>query len=60
MVSAQEWCVQRGYELVELDPELDEEWESEQDFIETTGIKRVVQALQAHIWPDLTLKGNVS
>uniref|UniRef100_A0A1B6MUC4 Alpha-and gamma-adaptin-binding protein p34 n=1 Tax=Graphocephala atropunctata TaxID=36148 RepID=A0A1B6MUC4_9HEMI len=54
--TAQEWCVKQGYELVELNPELDEEWEAEQDFIETTGIKRVVQALQAHVWPNLTMK----
>lgn len=55
-LSAQEWCVQNGFELVELDPEVDEEWEAEQDFVETTGIKRVVQALHAHVWPNLTLK----
>ncbi|XP_054278105.1 alpha- and gamma-adaptin-binding protein p34-like [Macrosteles quadrilineatus] len=55
-LSALEWCVQHGFELVELDPEVDEEWEAEQDFVETTGIKRVVQALHAHVWPNLTLK----
>lgn len=49
--------MKNGYELVELDPELDAEWEAEQDFVETTGIKRVVQALHAHVWPDLVLKG---
>uniref|UniRef100_A0A1B6HKV1 Alpha-and gamma-adaptin-binding protein p34 n=1 Tax=Homalodisca liturata TaxID=320908 RepID=A0A1B6HKV1_9HEMI len=54
--TAQEWCVKQGFELVELNPELDEEWEAEQDFIETTGIKRVVQALHAHVWPNLTMK----
>ncbi|KAL1115011.1 hypothetical protein AAG570_007834, partial [Ranatra chinensis] len=53
---AQEWCLKEGYELIELEPKLDEEWESEQDFIETTGIKRVKQALEAHVWPNLTLK----
>ncbi|KAG8336240.1 hypothetical protein J6590_048462 [Homalodisca vitripennis] len=56
--TAQEWCVKQGFELVELNPELDEEWEAEQDFIETTGIKRVVQALHAHVWPNLTMKVN--
>jgi hypothetical protein len=40
-----------------LNPELDPEWEQEQDFIETTGIKRVVQAMHAHLWPNLQMKG---
>ncbi|KDR19806.1 alpha- and gamma-adaptin-binding protein p34-like [Zootermopsis nevadensis] len=56
-VTAQEWCVEQGFELVELNPELDTEWEAEQDFIETTGIKRVVQAMHAHLWPNLRMKG---
>lgn len=56
-VSVQEWCVEQGFELVELNPELDPEWEEEQDFIETTGIKRVVQAMHAHLWPNLHMKG---
>lgn len=54
-LSAQEWCVKKGFELVELDPEIDE-YESEQDFAETTGIKRVIQALHAHVWPNLSMK----
>nr|CAD7460226.1 unnamed protein product [Timema tahoe] len=53
----QEWCVDQGFELVELDPELDAEWEAEQDFLETTGIKRVVQAMHSHLWPNLRMKG---
>nr|CAD7263171.1 unnamed protein product [Timema shepardi]CAD7574189.1 unnamed protein product [Timema californicum] len=56
-VAAQEWCVDQGFELVELDPELDAEWEAEQDFIETTGIQRVVQAVHSHLWPNLRMKG---
>lgn len=56
-VKVQEWCVERGFELVELNPELDPEWEEEQDFIETTGIKRVIQAMHAHLWPNLHMKG---
>lgn len=53
----QEWCVEQGFELVELNPEIDVEWEEEQDFLETTGVKRVVQALHAHLWPNLHMKG---
>ncbi|XP_067015530.1 alpha- and gamma-adaptin-binding protein p34 [Anabrus simplex] len=56
-VAVQEWCVEQGFELVELNPELDPEWEEEQDFLETTGIKRVVQAMHAHLWPNLRMKG---
>ncbi|PSN50392.1 Alpha- and gamma-adaptin-binding protein p34 [Blattella germanica] len=44
-VAVQEWCVEQGFELVEINPELDPEWEEEQDFIETTGIKRRPQQL---------------
>ncbi|KAJ9584212.1 hypothetical protein L9F63_021447, partial [Diploptera punctata] len=55
-VTVQEWCVEQGFELVEINPELDPEWEEEQDFIETTGIKRVVQAMHAHLWPNLRMK----
>nr|CAD7414459.1 unnamed protein product [Timema poppensis] len=56
-VAAQEWCVDQGFELVELNPELDAEWEAEQDFLETTGIQRVVQAVHSHLWPNLRMKG---
>ncbi|XP_034239926.1 alpha- and gamma-adaptin-binding protein p34-like [Thrips palmi] len=59
-LAAQEWCIARGYELVEINPEKDEEWEEEQDFLETTGIPRIVQALHAHVWPDLCMKGETS
>ncbi|XP_014252052.1 alpha- and gamma-adaptin-binding protein p34-like [Cimex lectularius] len=55
-VQVQEWCVINGFELVEVDPLVDEEWEEEQDFVETTGIRRVNQALEAHVWPNLTIK----
>ncbi|XP_049831444.1 alpha- and gamma-adaptin-binding protein p34-like [Schistocerca gregaria] len=56
-VTVQEWCVEQGFELVELNPDLDPEWEAEQDFLETTGVKRVIQALHAHLWPNLHMKG---
>ncbi|XP_071449154.1 alpha- and gamma-adaptin-binding protein p34-like [Hetaerina americana] len=56
-VKAQEWCVKNGFELVELDPHVaSEDEEYEMDFQETTGIKRVIQALHAHMWPNLVLK----
>ncbi|XP_073994886.1 alpha- and gamma-adaptin-binding protein p34-like isoform X2 [Rhodnius prolixus] len=52
----QEWCVKEGFELIELEPLIDEEWDSEQDFIETCGVDRIIQALHAHVWPNLVLK----
>lgn len=52
--SAQEWCVARGYELVELEPL--EEVDPEDDFPETTGVERIRQALNAHEWSNLVLK----
>jgi len=51
---AQEWCIAKGFELVELNPS--EEVDPEDDFPETTGIDRIRQALQAHTWSNLTLK----
>ncbi|XP_060073593.1 alpha- and gamma-adaptin-binding protein p34-like [Ylistrum balloti] len=53
-ITAQEWCVDNNFELVELCPL--EESDSEDDFQETTGTKRIIQALQAHTWPDLVMK----
>lgn len=51
----QEWCIRKNFELVELNPSNDGDDEDE-DFKETTGIKRICQALQAHVWPNLVLK----
>lgn len=57
-ISALEWCIEHWFELVELNPEPDPEWEEEEeDFVETTGIERVVQAMHAHRWPNLQMKG---
>ncbi|GFS10088.1 alpha- and gamma-adaptin-binding protein p34-like [Elysia marginata] len=49
------WCVENGFELVELEPELDSEDEDD-DFPETTGLARIIQALHAHTWPNLQMK----
>ncbi|KFR04671.1 Alpha- and gamma-adaptin-binding protein p34, partial [Opisthocomus hoazin] len=42
---AQEWCIKHGFELVELSPE--ELPDEDDDFPESTGVKRIVQALNA-------------
>lgn len=57
-ISAQTWCVRNGFELVELNPiQDDEDSDVDDDFPESVGMPRVIQALQAHLWPNLKLKG---
>ncbi|XP_033751076.1 alpha- and gamma-adaptin-binding protein p34-like [Pecten maximus] len=53
-LNVQEWCIDNNFELVELCPL--EESDSEDDFQETTGVKRIIQALHAYTWPDLVMK----
>ncbi|XP_060606643.1 alpha- and gamma-adaptin-binding protein p34-like [Ruditapes philippinarum] len=55
-LEVQTWCIDNGFELVELNPETESDSETEDDFLETTGIKRIVQSLHAHTWPNLNLK----
>ncbi|XP_053405580.1 alpha- and gamma-adaptin-binding protein p34-like isoform X2 [Mercenaria mercenaria] len=55
-LETQTWCIDNAFELVELNPEADSDSETEDDFKETTGIKRIVQSLHAHTWPNLDLK----
>lgn len=53
------WCLQNSYELVELNAEeQNSDDEAENDFKETTGCKRIIQALHAHLWPNMELKDN--
>ncbi|KAM9070575.1 alpha- and gamma-adaptin-binding protein p34 isoform X2 [Sarcophilus harrisii] len=51
---AQEWCIQHGFELVELSPE--ELPEEDDDFPESTGVKRIIQALNANVWSNVVMK----
>ncbi|CAE1159903.1 AAGAB [Acanthosepion pharaonis] len=50
------WCIENGFELVELKPDLSDEEEEEDDFPETVGVARIIQALHAHTWPNLVMK----
>ncbi|XP_025018634.1 alpha- and gamma-adaptin-binding protein p34-like, partial [Tetranychus urticae] len=45
------WCINNEFELIELDAEIDSEDEYENDFVDSDGIKRIMQALSAHTWP---------
>lgn len=48
---AQQWCIKHGFELVELNS-LDEP-DPEDDFPETLGFERIIEALHAHSWSNL-------
>ncbi|XP_077424403.1 alpha- and gamma-adaptin-binding protein p34 isoform X2 [Vanacampus margaritifer] len=51
---AQQWCLSHSFELVELNPqELPDE---DDDFPESTGVKRIVQALNANVWTSVEMK----
>ncbi|XP_042167291.1 alpha- and gamma-adaptin-binding protein p34 [Oncorhynchus tshawytscha] len=51
---AHQWCLAHAFELVELSPEdLPDE---EDDFPESTGVKRIVQALNANVWSSVEMK----
>ncbi|KAH0620113.1 hypothetical protein JD844_014724 [Phrynosoma platyrhinos] len=53
---AQEWCIQHGFELVELNPE--ELPDEDDDFPESTGVKRIIQALNANVWSNVVMKND--
>lgn len=56
----QKWCIQNDFELVELSPQKQDDGADDDDFHETTGIKRIIQALHAHTWSNLVMKDNPS
>ncbi|KAJ6624276.1 hypothetical protein lerEdw1_014827 [Lerista edwardsae] len=51
---AQEWCIKHSFELVELSPE--ELPDEDDDFPESTGVKRIIQALNANVWSNVLMK----
>ena len=54
----QGWCLENSFELVELSPVEEEQNEDvEDDFHESNSYLRLRQALHAHPWPLLDLKG---
>ena len=50
------WCLENSFELIELDPVIDESSDDDDDFAETLGMNRIIQALHAHTWPNLEMK----
>ncbi|XP_042215499.1 alpha- and gamma-adaptin-binding protein p34-like isoform X2 [Homarus americanus] len=57
-LNAQQWCISNGWELIELNPVVNESEDSdtEDDFPESWGFKRIRQALHAHTWSNLNMK----
>ncbi|XP_062998425.1 alpha- and gamma-adaptin-binding protein p34 [Elgaria multicarinata webbii] len=55
---AQEWCIKHSFELVELSPE--ELPDEDDDFPESTGVKRIIQALNANVWSNVVMKSDVN
>ncbi|XP_038077867.1 alpha- and gamma-adaptin-binding protein p34-like [Patiria miniata] len=53
--TAQLWCLDHSFELVELERAEDEEEEDEDEY-DITGVKRIISALHAHTWSNLELK----
>ncbi|KAG7264427.1 hypothetical protein CRUP_022494 [Coryphaenoides rupestris] len=52
--TAQQWCLAHTFELVELNPQdLPDE---DDDFPESTGVKRILQALNANVWSSVEMK----
>ncbi|XP_027017129.1 alpha- and gamma-adaptin-binding protein p34 [Tachysurus fulvidraco] len=51
---AQQWCLAHAFELVELSPE--ELPDEDDDFPESTGVKRIIQALNANVWSSVEMK----
>ncbi|CAH1370579.1 hypothetical protein MTP99_012139 [Tenebrio molitor] len=52
--AAMEWCLKRGFELIELYPSQET---CDQDIIEEkVGVERVVEALHTHTWSNLDMK----
>ncbi|XP_054859007.1 alpha- and gamma-adaptin-binding protein p34 isoform X2 [Eublepharis macularius] len=55
---AQEWCIKHSFELVELNPE--EVPDEDDDFPESTGVKRIIQALNANVWSNVVMKNDMN
>lgn len=54
----QNWCIVNAFEFVELNPKEEEVYDDvEDDFHESNSYLRLRQALHAHPWPQLRLKG---
>ncbi|XP_035725095.1 alpha- and gamma-adaptin-binding protein p34-like isoform X1 [Vespa mandarinia] len=53
------WCINKKFELVELQQNSIEKLECDSEH-NTYGIERIIEALHAHTWPNIVLKGKSS
>lgn len=53
-ISVLNWCLHNKFELVELEQTGDSECDAEGN---KYGIERIIEALHAHMWPNIVLKG---
>lgn len=54
---ATEWCIKRGFELIELYPNINTKTDQSDEIIEDkTGVERIKEALETHMWPNLVMK----
>jgi len=53
-VSVLHWCLHHKFELVELEQTGNSECDTEGN---KYGIERIIEALHAHMWPNIVLKG---
>lgn len=57
------WCLENGFELIELNPsqhDVDEQPSEEEIIKETKGVERVIEALETHMWSNLIMKSKVN
>jgi len=52
-----DWCLRNKFELVELQEAGDPEFDTDGN---KYGIERIIEALHAHTWPNIVLKGCIS
>lgn len=52
---ATEWCLKHGFELIELYPAVESIPEDE-IIKEKTGVERVIESLETHVWSNLVMK----
>ncbi|XKL63500.1 hypothetical protein PGB90_005864 [Kerria lacca] len=55
--TVEQWCIKNNFELVEIEQKQKDE-QICVEFAENTGIKRVIEILHTHHWPNFVLKGH--
>lgn len=53
----QNYCINKGFELIELTPLNKSIYEDDEDFKESYSYERLYKSIQAYVWPNLNYKG---